>query len=565
MTTQAQIDANAANSRLSTGPRSASGKRVSRMNGLKHGMRATTLILPGEDPREFEEQVERLNKIVKPRDDMEVFLIHEYVARSWRTQRVRLAYDLRLLMAIDEADSREEDDAAKLGRLLLHDRRGPTPVYGAKEYYRGDRTSYTNEDDATPEPADLVKKLKATQAGCKWLLERWGELRARLEPGKFWESSDKFKAARLLGRQPLDAIDEPDVAYMYLGAYAINPNDRHAFMELRGELSDEELARFIEGIKRQIGPTINPGDWDCGRNLLKCIVDEHIRRLQVIALEHEENREVYVEERTARLRDDETPDGERFKRYDLASSRVLGRGLEAVWKHRRHVVKGIEDGVELINHSDVGKRFMMGDGSGTEILICSDGLARPDIKLDLTGMLEDRAKANLEQWRAKEAAAKVEDGAGVMIPVIDRITGECGPSPPQTPPLQGGETARGGDRRAEEGAIASPVEMVDPRERVCEGIGESELGGATSEEPRDLTTEANSANLGVASQAYSQLGVKEMIEHDEALDKPGQQGGDGSVGPVIAGSEGARDIRAMIDAIDGLVALSDFGEAMGAP
>src|SRR5580704_7504632 len=243
MTTQAQTDANKANSRLATGPKSAFGKRISRMNGLKHGMRATTLILPGEDPREFEEQVERLNKIVKPRDDMEVFLIHEYVARAWRTQRVRLAYDLRLLTAIDEADSREEDDAAKLGRQLMHDRRGPTPVYGATKYYRGERTSYAEDDDTTPEPADLVKKLKATQAGCKWMLERWGELRARLEPDKFWEPSDKFKAARLLGRQPLDAIDEPEVAYMYLGAYAIKPIDRHAYMELRGELSDQELAQ----------------------------------------------------------------------------------------------------------------------------------------------------------------------------------------------------------------------------------------------------------------------------------------------------------------------------------
>ena len=111
---------------------------------------------------------------------------------------------------------------------------------------------------------------------------------------------------------------------------------------------------------------------------------------------------------------------------------MLGRGLEAVWKHRRNVLKAMDDEVEFINHSDVGKRFMMGDGSGTEILICSDGLARPDIKLDLTGMLEDRAKANLEQWRAKEDAVRAEDGEGVMIPVIDRITGECGPSPPPT-------------------------------------------------------------------------------------------------------------------------------------
>ena len=187
--------------------------------------------------------------------------------------------------------------------------------------------------------------------------------------------------------------------------------------------------------------------------------------------------EFYVEERTARLRDDETPDGERFKRYDLASSRVLGRGLEAVWKHRRHVLKAMDDEVEFIEHTDVGKRFMMGDGSGTEILICSDGLARPDIKLDLTKLREDAAKANEERRRAKEDAIRAEDGEGVIIPVIDRITGECGPSPPQTPPLQGGETARGGDRRAEEGAIAAPEETADPSEVVGEGIAQPAARG----------------------------------------------------------------------------------------
>ena len=253
---------------------------------------------------------------------------------------LRLTYDLRLLMAIDEADSREEDDAAKLGRQLMRDRRGPTPVYGATEYYRGERTSCADDEDTTPEPADLVKKLKATQAGCKWMLERWGELRARLEPGKCWESSDKLKAVRLMGHQPLEAIDVLDVASVFLGSFAINPVNKHAFMELHGELSDLEMEKFLESIKRQFGPTINPGDWERGRKLLTLIVNEQVERLEAIALEHEENREVYVEERTARLRDDETPDGERFKRYDLASSRVLGRGLEAVWKHRRNVVKG---------------------------------------------------------------------------------------------------------------------------------------------------------------------------------------------------------------------------------
>jgi hypothetical protein len=51
------------------------------------------------------------------------------------------------------------------------------------------------------------------------------------------------------------------------------------------------------------------------------------------------------------------------------------------------------------------------------------------------------------------------------------------------------------------------------------------------------------------------LRVKERNENDEALDKPGQQGGDGRLEGVIPGSEVARDIRAMIDAIDALVAM----------
>jgi hypothetical protein len=236
---------------------------------------------------------------------------------------------------------------------------------------------------------------------------------------------------------------------------------------------------------------------------------------------------------------------------------VLGRGLEAVWKHRRNVLKAMDDEVEFINHSDLGKRFMMGDGSGTEILICSDGLARPDIKLDLTNLREDAAKAREERRRAEEAAERAEEGAGVMIPVIDRITGECGPSPPQTPPLQGGETARRGDRRAEEGTVASPEEWVDPNELISEGIEQPDLGGERDEELRNLTTEANSATGACASQTHLQLGVTQRVEIPEALDKPGQDGGDGRLEGGIVGSEEVRDIRSMIDAIDALIAMGE--------
>src|SRR5258705_7346595 len=56
----AQIAANRANAKLSTGPRSDQGKAVSRLNGVTHGMTChLPVVLPGEDPEEFRSEVAR--------------------------------------------------------------------------------------------------------------------------------------------------------------------------------------------------------------------------------------------------------------------------------------------------------------------------------------------------------------------------------------------------------------------------------------------------------------------------------------------------------------------------
>ena len=54
MATPAQITANRANAQKSTGPRSAEGKSASRFNALKHGIDAASIVIPGEDPAEYE-------------------------------------------------------------------------------------------------------------------------------------------------------------------------------------------------------------------------------------------------------------------------------------------------------------------------------------------------------------------------------------------------------------------------------------------------------------------------------------------------------------------------------
>ena len=53
--TQAQrAEINRRNARKSTGPRTDAGKAASRLNAMKHGLRAQTVPLPVEDPAELE-------------------------------------------------------------------------------------------------------------------------------------------------------------------------------------------------------------------------------------------------------------------------------------------------------------------------------------------------------------------------------------------------------------------------------------------------------------------------------------------------------------------------------
>jgi hypothetical protein len=60
-TSVGQIEANRRNALRSTGPRTPAGKQASRLNALRHGLRASEVIIPGqEDPEEFEATLSEL-------------------------------------------------------------------------------------------------------------------------------------------------------------------------------------------------------------------------------------------------------------------------------------------------------------------------------------------------------------------------------------------------------------------------------------------------------------------------------------------------------------------------
>ena len=82
---------NRTNSQKSTGPRTAAGKARSKRNGLKHGLRAATLILPGEDLEALEHRLDAWTEELDPRTDLERYFVRSAVEASWRLDRARRA------------------------------------------------------------------------------------------------------------------------------------------------------------------------------------------------------------------------------------------------------------------------------------------------------------------------------------------------------------------------------------------------------------------------------------------------------------------------------------------
>ena len=115
MATPAQIAANRANAQKSTGPRSVEGKSVSRLNALKHGIDAASLIIPGEDPAAYDALDADYHREHRPQSPSELFHVDTMLRADWQKRRLlRVEADLhRTLLA--------EPPGASLAAALLSD------------------------------------------------------------------------------------------------------------------------------------------------------------------------------------------------------------------------------------------------------------------------------------------------------------------------------------------------------------------------------------------------------------------------------------------------------------
>ncbi|MHB1560790.1 MAG: hypothetical protein ACYC61_25325, partial [Isosphaeraceae bacterium] len=198
------------------------------------------------------------------------------------------------------------------------------------------------EVNSPVDPALVLGALETTALGCAWLLDRWGELGALLEDGLLWQPPDRFKAIRLLGRQPLEATDDDRVLAIYLACHAMEPESANLnpFADIHIELQPGERLRFNERVVARTPPGQAPVDAQAGREVLLTLVAEQSERLEAL-LEAHLQREAAAEE--ARLGFEDTDDGERLRRYQLAAHRTLLRILEILRRRHREADRAASD------------------------------------------------------------------------------------------------------------------------------------------------------------------------------------------------------------------------------
>src|ERR1044072_9439541 len=100
-----QLTANQRNAQKSTGPTTANGKAVSKMNALKHGILSKEVLVSGtnfkESRREFEKLHRRFWESLEPVGPVEEMLVDQIVTAHWRLRRALTAESGEIALSVD--------------------------------------------------------------------------------------------------------------------------------------------------------------------------------------------------------------------------------------------------------------------------------------------------------------------------------------------------------------------------------------------------------------------------------------------------------------------------------
>jgi hypothetical protein len=323
MATAAQIEANRKNSKRSTGPKTEAGKAMSKLNALKHGRRAKAVapVLPQEDPAELEDRIKQWVQDMRPEGAAERKLVERAAKPSFELDCLdRREADGRS-RRVQEAQTKVDDETANtvcvLGRKLLAmaDRRDPP-------------TSGPPQDD---HPEASLRGLEGSAEGCRWLLDRWAELRHLFDRDVTLTSTDLYRLVRLQGKHHINAINDPDLNLQFLACEVLWPNFATTFWKECYELTppdDPGFGAFMEW--REI--VDRPASEEEALAVVNGVIDGRIARLEEMIRLYEEIADEEAMERAVATLFDPGPEAEALRRRRSTLTRELRQLIELIRK-----------------------------------------------------------------------------------------------------------------------------------------------------------------------------------------------------------------------------------------
>ncbi len=352
---EAKRAANARNGKRG-GPKTPEGRSRSRMNGLRHGMRAEALVLlPGEDEEKFRRRLDAWAGDLQPHGAVERYQVETAVVASWRRDRCLRAETAvltdRVLDAADPDPEAEDARARRLGARLARD------------------------------PAAVAHKLRTTVAGCRWMLRRWDDLGATLDEAGFWEHSRLHLALGLLGFTAPQWRDEWQVTGVVMGYLSARRGVQTTASDVRFALGGKPAAMSPVEFEQELESmaALATGNAE-GRAGLKEVVAEaraDLRARLEWVEEVEARRQATAADRAAF---DDSAAGQRRQRYEAMHERTLRSALRDL---------RVAQAQRLADEEDAVTAATVGSGEGG----AGSGPARAD-RADRTrrGRRADRAE-----------------------------------------------------------------------------------------------------------------------------------------------------------------------------
>jgi hypothetical protein len=310
------------------------------MNAYKHGLTSKKQTLIREDSYSFENRKQKWIAKVNPTDDMGEFLAYQTVAAWTEIEYAERAGAERTATLIDTYEDTQIEATYELGRRLFHERCGPMALYGnlpdiRTKKEREKKTSWSGKSADADHPAKLVAELETTAFGCMWLRGQSEELLE--QAAHLWQSPDRLKSIRLLGRQPADAATDRTLADIFVASEALNPSGTSAFVDLFSNTDESQLKKFLKRVKVRWPDLFDIDDKEKGRAYLLGLAEANIERLNAFIGEFEQKSDETARRTVDRLTRNNSPEGHRMRNYVDKSRDALDRRMPKYDKYKEKI------------------------------------------------------------------------------------------------------------------------------------------------------------------------------------------------------------------------------------